>query len=295
MHLPPLEPIGDFHTYISGDVAIHPSAAIAPGVLIQADSGSKITIAAGVCIGMGTVLHAQDGWIEIAAGANLGAGVLIFGKAKVGENVCVGASSTIANYAIASRTLVPPGSLLCEIAPPSAELPEELLNEIDEFVSESVQELISEPVAVTIPEAPVAVAPAPTPPAPPTLAEVPWAEPVSTFVDPTLNLNKPDFSQPAELSGASPFPATPFVPPPLLNQPFHQQLNYPVATVPNPPSVAPTDPQIPTGNVPENIAETAIASPNTQRTHGQAQLNQLMGKLFARKPPNLIEPTQPNT
>lgn len=111
-HLPPLEPIGNFRSYVCGDVVIDETAAIAAGVLIQADEGSRITIAAGVCIGMGTVIHAQNGVLEIAVGANLGAGVLVYGNSKIGEGACVGASSSIVRAVINKGQIVPPCSLI---------------------------------------------------------------------------------------------------------------------------------------------------------------------------------------
>jgi len=66
MHLSPLQPISNSHFYVSGNVTIHPSAAIAPGVLLQADPESQIIIAAGVCVGMGTILHAHAGILEVS-------------------------------------------------------------------------------------------------------------------------------------------------------------------------------------------------------------------------------------
>jgi carbon dioxide concentrating mechanism protein CcmN len=111
-YLPPLEPIGDFRSYVCGDVVINETAAIASGVLLQADQGGKIIIAAGVCIGMGAVLHAQDGLLEIGAGANLGAGVLVYGSSKIGEGACIGASSSIVRAVIAKGAIVPPCSLI---------------------------------------------------------------------------------------------------------------------------------------------------------------------------------------
>ena len=111
-YLPPLEPIGDFRSYVCGDVVIDQTAAIAAGVLIQADQGGRVTIAAGVCIGMGTVIHAQDGLLEIGAGANLGAGVLVYGSSKIGEGACIGASSSIVKAVIAKGAIVPPCSLI---------------------------------------------------------------------------------------------------------------------------------------------------------------------------------------
>ena len=111
-YLPPLEPIGDFRSYVCGDVVIDQTAAIASGVLLQADQGGKITIAAGVCIGMGAVLHAQGGLLEIGAGANLGAGVLVYGTSKIGEGACIGASSSIVRAVIGKGAIVPPCSLI---------------------------------------------------------------------------------------------------------------------------------------------------------------------------------------
>ncbi|NMF57901.1 LbetaH domain-containing protein [Pseudanabaena yagii] len=111
-YLPPLEPIGDFRSYVCGDVVIDETAAIASGVLIQADQGGKIMIGAGVCIGMGAVLHAQGGLLEIGAGANLGAGVLVYGTSRIGEGACIGASSSIVRAVIAKGAIVPPCSLI---------------------------------------------------------------------------------------------------------------------------------------------------------------------------------------
>ncbi len=120
-YLPPLEPIGDFRSYVCGDVVIDQTAAIASGVLIQADHGGQIIIAAGVCIGMGAVLHAQGGLLEIGAGANLGAGVLVYGSSKIGEGACIGASSSIVRAVIAKGAIVPPCSLISGLEQSSVE------------------------------------------------------------------------------------------------------------------------------------------------------------------------------
>ena len=112
MSLSPLHPIGNFNSHISGEVIIDRTAAIAPGVVFHADLNSKIIIAAGVCIGMGVVLHAHDGNVEIETGVNLGAGVLVVGKATIGANACVGAATTIFNCSVAPKQVIPPGSLL---------------------------------------------------------------------------------------------------------------------------------------------------------------------------------------
>ncbi|MDC0832641.1 carbon dioxide concentrating mechanism protein [Geitlerinema sp. CS-897] len=98
--------------YICGEVAIHPSAAIATGVVLQAGANSRISIAAGVCIGLGTVIHAHNGAIEIETGANLGAGVLLVGACKIGAHACVGAASTVIDRDIAANCILPTASIV---------------------------------------------------------------------------------------------------------------------------------------------------------------------------------------
>jgi carbon dioxide concentrating mechanism protein CcmN len=112
VYLPPLQAMHDSQVFISGDVTIDPSAAIAPGVLLQASAGSSIIIAAGVCIGMGAVLHACDGTLEIQSGASLGAGVLVVGAGIIGPNACIGSQSTLLNTSVEGKLLVPAGSVL---------------------------------------------------------------------------------------------------------------------------------------------------------------------------------------
>lgn len=112
MHLPTLPLISNSHVYVEGDVSIDASAAIAAGVILRADPDSKIIIAAGVCIGTGAILHAYRGTLEVEAGANLGAGVLIVGKGKIGANACIGAIATIWNDSIEPWQIVPPGSVI---------------------------------------------------------------------------------------------------------------------------------------------------------------------------------------
>jgi carbon dioxide concentrating mechanism protein CcmN len=111
MSLPPLHPPANPEIYVRGDVTIHPSAAIAPGVIIQAEPNSRIIINAGVCIGMGSVLHTYQGSLEIQQGVNLGAGVLVIGEVTIGANACIGSSATLFNCAIEAGQLLPSGSL----------------------------------------------------------------------------------------------------------------------------------------------------------------------------------------
>ncbi|HBL12098.1 MAG TPA: transferase [Cyanobacteria bacterium UBA11162] len=112
MHLPPLPLSSHTHVYVQGDVSIDPSAAISSGVILRADPDSRIIIAAGVCIGSGSILHAHDGTLNVEAGANLGAGVLVVGKGKIGTNACIGPLTTIWNTSVEPWQVVPAASLL---------------------------------------------------------------------------------------------------------------------------------------------------------------------------------------
>jgi carbon dioxide concentrating mechanism protein CcmN len=112
VYLPPLQAMHDSQVYISGDVTIHPNAAIASGVLLQASPGASIVVAAGACIGMGAVLHACEGTIEIQEGASLGAGVLIVGAGTIGPGACIGSLSTLLNTTVDEKVMVPSGSIL---------------------------------------------------------------------------------------------------------------------------------------------------------------------------------------
>ena len=112
MYLPPLPSNSNYHLYVQGDVRIDPSAVISSGVILQADPDSKIIIAANVCIGAGSILHAHQGTLEVEVGANLGAGVLIVGEGKIGANACIGSLTTIYNGSIEPRQVIASASLL---------------------------------------------------------------------------------------------------------------------------------------------------------------------------------------
>jgi carbon dioxide concentrating mechanism protein CcmN len=61
---------------------------------------------------MGTILTAYQGVIAIGAGAILGTGVLIVGRGEIGENACIGSTTTIFNASVAAMSIVPSGSLI---------------------------------------------------------------------------------------------------------------------------------------------------------------------------------------
>ncbi|GAA6615075.1 transferase [Scytonema sp. NUACC26] len=115
MSVPPLRPLrlrDSFDSYVGGEVIIHPSAVIAPGVILQAAPNSKIIIGSGVCIGMGSILQVHQGTLEVEAGANLGAGFLMVGQGKIGANACIGAATTVFNCSVDSGQVVAPGSVI---------------------------------------------------------------------------------------------------------------------------------------------------------------------------------------
>jgi carbon dioxide concentrating mechanism protein CcmN len=134
MYLPPLQPVSNSNIRISGDVKIHPSAVLAPGVILQAAPESSIVIGAEVCIGMGTILNAYQGCIEIETGAILGAGVLVIGAGKIGTNACVGTATTIFNASVPSMAAIAPGSLVGDTS-------RQVKNMVDRAVGGSYQEL----------------------------------------------------------------------------------------------------------------------------------------------------------
>jgi carbon dioxide concentrating mechanism protein CcmN len=112
IYLPPPQPTINKDIRISGDVEIHPTASLAPGVILQAAPDHKIVIGADACIGMGAIINAAQGSVEIDSGAILGAGVLIIGTSKIGSNCCIGTSTTIFQSDVAAMAVVEPGSII---------------------------------------------------------------------------------------------------------------------------------------------------------------------------------------
>ncbi|MBP0027724.1 hypothetical protein [Roseofilum sp. Guam] len=108
----PWQPLHNQKSCIDGEVSIDPSAVVAPGVALIANPESRIAIAAGACIGMGVVLHADGGTLRVEEGAILGAGVLVVGSGTIGARACIGPVSTVFNCSVESEQVVPPGSLL---------------------------------------------------------------------------------------------------------------------------------------------------------------------------------------
>jgi carbon dioxide concentrating mechanism protein CcmN len=112
MYLSPLQLSSNSQILMSGDVVVNEGAAIAPGAILQAEPGSRISIAAGACIGLGVILHAREGTLEIGAGVILGAGVLVVGAGTIGANACIGAGTTLIDPCIDQMQIMPAGSLI---------------------------------------------------------------------------------------------------------------------------------------------------------------------------------------
>ena len=96
MSLPILQPISTTNEpQFRGDVNIDESVIVASGVILNATAGHKITIHAGVCLGMGTIITAHQGDVEVHANAILGPGTLILGNCVIGSQASLGTSVTV--------------------------------------------------------------------------------------------------------------------------------------------------------------------------------------------------------
>ena len=142
MPLPSPHVVSTSEIFVSGDVIIHESAVISPGTILRAAPDSRIIISEGVCLGMGVVLSASGGDIEVHLGAILGAGVLIIGASVIGDHACIGATTTVFNASVAPQVMVPTNSLLGDtsrqISPEIVEESEIPVQEVEEVKKSSV-------------------------------------------------------------------------------------------------------------------------------------------------------------
>lgn len=97
---------------LEGQVDVAEGVALADGVVLDAAPGCRLVLAPGVCVGSGVIIQAVRGDLIIEPGAVLGSGVLIFGTGRIGQNVCIGAESTLINPVLSSGQVVPPNSLI---------------------------------------------------------------------------------------------------------------------------------------------------------------------------------------
>lgn len=112
MHLPPVHSVSLSEYFVSGNVIIHETAVIAPGVILEAAPDYQIIIEAGVCIGLGSVITAHAGDVKIQEQAAIAPGCLVIGPVTIGPTACLGSRSTIFQQDIDAQALIPPGSLL---------------------------------------------------------------------------------------------------------------------------------------------------------------------------------------
>jgi carbon dioxide concentrating mechanism protein CcmN len=150
---------GETRYYVSGEVQVEAGAGIAAGVLLRANPGCRIEIGRGVCIGMGSILHACGGSLVVEAGATLGMGVLVIGQGTIGKNACIGSETTLLNCSVLSQAVIPPRSLVGDPTYPSRQEAEVGMASEAEPVSAAAPQEPIEPPEETLPE--------PTPPSPP--------------------------------------------------------------------------------------------------------------------------------
>lgn len=113
MPLPILQPsTTNIPPQIRGDVTIDPSVIVSSGVILNATPGNKIIIHAGVCLGMGTIITAHEGDVEIQANAILGSGTLILGSCVVGSQASLGTSVTVYHAKVERLSVIPAGSII---------------------------------------------------------------------------------------------------------------------------------------------------------------------------------------
>jgi carbon dioxide concentrating mechanism protein CcmN len=138
-------------SHIQGEVSLDPQAVVAPGVCLIANPGSRIRVGAGVCLGMGTILHAHGDGIVLETGVIVGAGVLLIGAVRVGAQTCIGSASTVYNAIIGAGQVVTPGSLLGETGRMTSEVaPESMVPSATEetTVVETTQAAQTQPSVV---------------------------------------------------------------------------------------------------------------------------------------------------
>jgi len=177
MYLSPLQLSSNSQILMSGDVVVNEGAAIAPGVILQAEPGSRISIAAGACIGLGVILHAREGTLEIGAGVILGAGVLVVGAGTIGTSACIGAGTTLINPCIDQMQIMPAGSLIGDTSRQAAA-------EATAAAPTAAPTSPETPEATTPPVAPPIEPPAPAPTPPQTAPETATDAPESTAAEP---------------------------------------------------------------------------------------------------------------
>lgn len=250
----PRSVIDDTYLWVSGNVVIHPTASIAPDVLLQADPDCQLIVAAGACIGSGSILHAHDGKLTIESGATLGSGVLVVGHGTIGAEACIGSMSTIIDSSIESNQSVPPGSL----------------------IGDSSRQVDLTTVSTFVP--PVSTFKPPSPPAPP----------VSTFVPP---VSPPTNFAVAPQAVASQTPVSPIAPEPVVST--FVPPSPPSVSNFSPPLNSSNTASSPNGAAPPAPSASNLSTSPTKKAitqiYGQAYLERIMITMFPHRQ-HVLEP-----
>ncbi len=227
-----------------GDVTIDESAAIAPGVVLQAASGSRIVVGRGACLAAGVCVQSRAGVLTISAGVSLGASVLIVGKGTIGTNACVSPGSTLINPSVAADTILPPDTLI-------GAQPDSSQRHTYSQPQSSHQSVSTQPVSAQ----------------PETFK--------NTFVEPG-----PIEAKPVSIPDLSDQSST-FTPPPLLNQPFSQpvETNGSLNSTPNG-----THNGFSTNGVQSGYGSSSLTAPSSNhQVYGRSQVNELISALFPNR------------
>lgn len=276
MPLLQLPSINSSQACVLGDVSIDDSVAIASGVILQADVNCRLIIHAGVSIGMGTILHAHHGNLEIQAGVVLGAGVLIIGKAKIGNNACIGSTTTIWNADVAPERIIPPGSVVGNSGREITEITE-ITEATNKEISHTapIQQL---PQSTFVPPSPLISSTF----VPPIISPAPVA---STFIQPI----------PPPPIASTFVPPEPVIPP-IVQSTFIQPTPSPQTqstfVPPSSPLISPNSTETSQETTQENDQEASKESEkeepqtNNHQFYGQNRINQLLGTLMPQNKPS---------
>jgi carbon dioxide concentrating mechanism protein CcmN len=100
------------HPTTGGQVMVAAGVAQASNVILGAAPGCRLVISAGVCLGSDVIVQASRGDLVIEPGANLGSGVLVVGRGRIGPHACIGANSTLIDPNLKTGQVIPPNSLV---------------------------------------------------------------------------------------------------------------------------------------------------------------------------------------
>ena len=283
------EPISTTQNYcVSGDVAICAGVAIAPGVLLQADVGSRIVIRSGVCIGLGCVIHAHQGTITIHEGANLGAGVLLIGDVTIGARACLGAAVTVLNSVVDAGKIVESGMVVGDQsrrvgmdADSSAETPHNIddlldsipMNEAPPKASENFSEHFSKPIITDTTGNPWQ----PCDPDPWDPIDHPPSETTCQVTSKPKDVTPFDSTIYSAQNFSSPYPPYQNPPTPSTHPPIAtptEPIESDVSSVEIKPEIKPEIKSEETAIVPKDEAPKPV--------YGQAYVNQMLGRMLGR-------------